>query len=277
MDITIIIPIHEFNTTVETMLKKALISVAQQNNVEEKRDVLIVAAAILNNNQDWLTFVNTFEFETLNINILKNEGKTDFQSQVNFGAKQVTTKYFSILEFDDEYSSTYFDIMDKYTNSKEFETVDIFLPIIVETNTKDEALKLTNELVWSKESVGENGTLGYLNTTLLNQQTDFKLCGFLIKTSEFNNIGGLKSNIHLTFQYEFLLRVLNNGSKVYTVPKIGYKHLLLREGSLFDNISKSMSLKERAFWFQTAKSESHFFNDRPINYSSLETVTKNIA
>ena len=58
---------------------------------------------------------------------------------------------------------------------------------------------------------------------------------------------------------------MNNASKIYTVPKIGYKHLIIREGSLFDTLSKTMTMDERKFWFDTAKKEANFFNDRPID------------
>jgi hypothetical protein len=164
--------------------------------------------------------------------------------------------------------------MNDYATSDKFKGIDVFLPIVVETNEKDQAMKLTNETVWSKQFVGENGTMGYLNAASLNQYTDFKICGGLFRTEEFNEAGGLKSNIKLTFQYEFLLRFINNASKIYTVPKIGYKHLTMREGSLFDTIGKTMDMQERSFWFNTAKKEANFFNDRPIDMSGLSRTKK---
>ena len=267
MDITVVLPIHEWNDEVEKLYDKALETANEQEGIDgEKIDVIVVYAAAIEE-----SFGKTVakEYNNLNITVIKNEEKTDFQSQVNLGAKNVKTKYFSILEFDDEYSLTYFKIMNQHVSSPEFKDVEVFLPIIVETNENDEAMKLTNETVWSKQFVGENGTIGYLNAPSLNQYTDFKICGGLFKTSEFNEAGGLKSNIKLTFQYEFLLRYLNNASKIYTVPKIGYKHLIQREGSLFDNIGKTMDMKERSFWFNTAKKESNFFNDREIDMSGL--------
>lgn len=274
LDVTVILPIHEWNETVEKYYNKALETVNLQNGIEgEKIDVLVVYSAAIQN-----VFEKSVEPEYKNINIiyLKNEGKTDFQSQVNFGAKNVKTTYFSILEYDDEYSTTYFKIMKSYITSPDFKSIDVFLPIIVETNDNDQALKLTNETVWSKQFVGENGVMGYLNAPALNQYTDFKICGALLKTEEFNNAGGLKSNIKLTFQYEFLLRFLNNASKIYTIPKIGYKHLAVREGSLFDKISKTMNMKERAFWFETAKKEANFFNDRPIDFHLFEKTNDTV-
>ena len=40
----------------------------------------------------------------LNIEIIANDGDTDYQSQINFAAQNVETEYMSILEFDDEVS-----------------------------------------------------------------------------------------------------------------------------------------------------------------------------
>jgi len=278
MDISVVLPVHKFDDEVKELLSKALETAAIQEDIEDKIDVFVVYASTLDNNQDWMKFIGTpaKEWETLNILYIKNDGNTDFQAQVNLGAQQVKTRYFSILEYDDEYSTTYFKIMNSYIKSPEFKGVEIFLPIVVETNDKDQTLKLTNETVWSKQFVGENGTMGYLNAPSLNQYTDFKICGGLFRTDEFIGAGGLKSNIQLTFQYEFLLRYLNNASKIYTVPKIGYKHLATREGSLFHVLQQTMTMQDRKFWFDTAKKEANFFNDRPIDFHAYEK-TKEIA
>lgn len=277
MDISVIIPLHEWNDKVDEFYHNAIETVSVQDGIEGKRDVFVVYAASI---EDDFGSKPKKEFKNLNVITIKNEGKTDFQSQINLAAKEVKTKWFSILEYDDEYSKTYFKKMNEYISSPEFKDVELFLPIIVETNDKDQAMKLTNETVWSKQFVGENGTMGYLNKDSLNNYTDFKICGGLFRTDEFNTAGGLKTNIKLTFQYEFLLRYLNNASKIYTVPKTIYKHLVLREGSLFDNLSKTMSMQERKFWFDTAKKESNFFNDRPIDLSQLsnseEVATTNV-
>ena len=111
--------------------------------------------------------------------------------------------------------------------------------------------------------------MGYLNSNALNQYTDFKISGAVFKKSSFEAAGGFKRNIKLTFTYEFLLRMLNNGNNIYTMPKIGVKHLTTREGSLFDHYGKTLSNSEKRFWFETAKKESNFFNDRNIDTSSL--------
>ena len=143
---------------------------------------------------------------------------------------------------------------------------------MIEANEKNEGIKLTNETVWAQQFVGENGEMGYLNLNALKQYTDFKVSGGLIKKSEFLNIGKYKVNIKLTFMYEFLLRALNNACKVFTIPKIGYKHLVTREGSLFDGYQKNMPMDERKFWFDVANKEANFITDRPIDMSRLSKI-----
>ena len=129
---------------------------------------------------------------------------------------------------------------------------------------------MTNETVWAQQFVGENGEMGYLNAKALQQYTDFKLSGAIIKKSEFQNLGGYKSNIKLTFMYEFLLRALNNACKIFSMPKIGYKHLATRQGSLFDGYLKTMPANERKFWFETANKEANIMGDRVIDMSRLQ-------
>ena len=266
MNITTIIPVHEFNESVEKLLKTALETVGNQEDHDDVEINLVYTSSIKKEIEE---FVKDYENTNLHITLVENSGDTSFQAQVNLGVEKTKTDYFSILEFDDQVSKTYYKIGERYI--KHFPDVDVFLPIVVETNDNEQALKLTNETVWSKSFVGENGELGYLNAKSLNAYTDFKICGAIIKKSEYENAGKLKTNISLTFQYEFLLRVLNNGGKIYTIPRIGYRHIATREGSLFDVYSKSLTLEERKFWFDTAKKESNFPTDREIDTSLLTT------
>jgi hypothetical protein len=265
MNITVIIPIHEYNEVAMSYLDKAIESVKKQEESEIPKVIIVYAAAIENElmNSPMITakdaIIPTF---------IKNEGKTDYQSQVNLAVKSATTDYFSVLEFDDEYSTTYFRNANKYIN--EYPEIDFFLTMMIEVNEKNEGIKLTNETVWAQQFVGENGEMGYLNINSLKQYTDFKVSGAVIKKSEFLNIGGYKANIKLTFMYELLLRALNNACKIFVIPKIGYKHTATREGSLFDEYQKNMPIDERKFWFETAGRESNFMNDRVIDVTRLQ-------
>ena len=67
---------------------------------------------------------------------------------------------------------------------------------------------------------------------------------------------------------------LNNACKIYSIPKIGYKHFANREGSLFDTYLKTMPVAERKFWFETATKEANILNDRPIDLSRLQNAAQ---
>jgi len=263
MNISVIIPIHEYNEVIQEYLNKAIESIDKQED-SDLPNVIIVSPPDVENE------LIKKQYSGITPTYLTNEGAIDYQSQVNLAVESVTTDYFSVLEFDDEYSTTYLRNADKYTKS--YPEVDIFLTMMIEVNEKNEGIKLTNETVWAQQFVGENGEMGYLNANALKQYTDFKLSGAVIKKTEFKNLGGYKPSIKLTFMYEFLLRALNNASKIFSMPKIGYKHLATREGSLFDNYLKNMPIDERKFWFETATKESNFMNDRPIDLSKLQKI-----
>ena len=271
MNISAIIPIHEFNDQILSLLDKSLESIIKQEKINELPKIVVVYASAIEN--DMINYekklINLYQ-DSIDIMFVKNEGKTDYQSQVNLAVDSVTTDYFSVLEFDDEYGLTFFRNANKYIDT--YNDVDIFLTMMIEVNEKNEGIKLGNEVVWAQQFVGENGEMGYLNLNALKQYTDFKLSGAVIKKSEFINIGKYKVNVKLTFMYEFLLRALNNACKILSIPKIGYKHFATREGSLFDTYSKTMPMDERKFWFETAIKEANFISDRNIDMSRLQKI-----
>jgi len=237
----------------------------------ELPEVIIVYPTSLGNNiTSFKDSIQLKHQDKIKLILIENSGKTNYQSQVNLAVDAVTNDYFSVLEFDDEYGSTYFRNVEKYTQT--YPEIDVFLTMMIEVNEKNEGIKLTNETVWAQQFVGENGDMGYLNANSLKQYTDFKLSGAIIKKSDFINLGKYKSNIDLAFMYEYLLRALNNASKIFTIPKIGYKHLATREGSMFNNYLKNMPINERKFWFETAAKESNFSNDRIIDTSRIQKL-----
>ena len=266
MNITTIIPVHKFDKEIGEYLKKALESIKKQEEIDNLPQVILVYPREFD--AELKVFMKEFLGTNLPILYIKNDGNRDYQSQVNLAVESVVTDYFSVLEFDDEYGNTFFKNGMKYVTA--FPEIDMFLTMMIEVNDANEGIKLTNETVWAQQFIGENGEMGYLNLNALKQYTDFKLSGAIIKKSEFENLGKYKTNIRLTFMYELLLRALNNGCKVYTIPKIGYKHLATRKGSLFNSYQETMSMKERKFWFDTAVKESNFSKDREIDMSLLE-------
>jgi hypothetical protein len=58
-----------------------------------------------------------------------------------------------------------------------------------------------------------------------------------------------------------------------SIPRIGYKHMNLREGSIFWNYKNGDSIitpNEVKFWVDAAKKEYFFIHDRAIKYEPQE-------
>jgi hypothetical protein len=95
----------------------------------------------------------------------------------------------------------------------------------------------------------------------------------MIKKESFIDYGMMKTSFKLTFGYEFLLRMTQNSVNFMTIPKIGYKHTNLREGSIFWNYKNGdnrLSEDEVRFWIDLAKKEYLFINQREIKYEPQE-------
>lgn len=261
-NINIVVPVHTYDENIKEHLDTALKSVENQKKIDGKLNVTLVYSSQLKNNELFKENVLENNRENINLTLLENSGDTSFQSQVNYAIENIKEDYVLILEFDDELSNSYLYTANKHI--KKLNDVAVFLNIILEIDKNDNIVKLTNEMVWSKQFVGENGILGYLNSRGLKEYTDFKIAGAVIKKDLFKEIGFLKNNIKLTFIYEFIMRVLNNGYNIYTIPTFGCKHLVGREGSLFESYLNEFNNEDIKFWFKTAKKESNFPDDRPV-------------
>ena len=113
--------------------------------------------------------------------------------------------------------------------------------------------------------------MGYLTNDTLNDYTNFQTAGMVIRKRAIDDFGGFKPSIKLTFSYEFLLRMTYNSVSILTIPRLGYKHTNMREGSLFWNYKNGESVltdDEVKFWLQTAKKEYFFVDDRSIKYQT---------
>lgn len=219
--------------------------------------------------ENLVTFLDSFDFGELKIKKLTWEETPDFASQVNFGIKNANSTWISILEFDDEFSSIWFDNVLKYSLS--FPEVQVFLPVVVETDDKGVFAGFTNEATFAANFSKE---MGYLNNETLQDYQNFQTSGAAFKKQIFEDFGGIKSSIKLTFIYEFLLRLTYNSVSIMTIPKLGYKHTNLREGSIFWNYkygSDVMKGDEVKFWIKTAKQEYFFTDDRVIKYEPSAT------
>jgi len=142
----------------------------------------------------------------------------------------------------------------------------MFLPVVVDTDEKGQFAGFTNEATFAANFAQE---MSYLTNETLQDYQNFQTAGSVFKKQLIEDFGGFKPSIKLTFVYEFLLRLTYNSTSIITIPKLGYKHTNLREGSLFWNYKfaeDKMLEDEVKFWVQTAKKEYFFTDDRVIKY-----------
>jgi len=251
-NIAIILPVHELNEDT-----KKLFSNAVQSSKEQivRADELIIVAP---KGSEVITYLKSFDFGDYkdSVVIAENDGETDFASQVNYGVSVSKSEWFSILELDDEYAKIWFKNVVTYRNAHP--NVDIFMPIIVDVNSDNQFIGFTNEAVWANSFSDELGVLD--NNALLAYQ-NFNIDGMVIKKSVYEEFGGFKPSIKLTFIYEFLLRMTFKDVKVMVIPRFGYKHINQRVNSLFSKYKETMDPIEARWWLATAKKEYYFPKD----------------
>ena len=146
--------------------------------------------------------------------------------------------------------------------------VQVFLPVVVDTDEKNAFAGFTNEATFAANFTQE---MGFLTNDVLQNYQNFQTAGAVYKKEIFEDFGGFKSSIKLTFIYEFLLRLTYNSVNIMTIPRIGYKHMNMREGSIFWDYKfgdTKMIDDEIKFWVQTAKKEYFFTEDRTIKYEA---------
>jgi GT2 family glycosyltransferase len=270
-NITVIIPIHTV-IDLDQYLPKALESI--KNNTVQPDEILIVRCAC----PEVTTFLSEYDFkeQLSKIRIVETKQTKEFAHMVNSGVDEVKTDYFSILEFDDEYSSIWFKNAVKYMGA--YPDVDVFLSHVIDVDMNNNFIGTTNEVTWSLGFVKGNtpeesfSNLGFLDLEALKTFPNFQVSGSVIKKSTFQDIGGIKNNIKLSLMYEFLLRMTYNGYRVMTIPKSGYKHMNMRPYSMFwrymNDDRYKLSVDEGKFWMQTAMKEYFFNFDREIKYEN---------
>jgi len=257
-NITVIIPIHELQDNTENYFKKSIESIRTQKLLPD--ELLIVRST-----DDKLnTFLESFDFEDLKTitRVIENTtGDFCFQSQLNYGVSQCKTEYFTFVEYDDEMSQIWIKNGVEYI--KAYPEVGVFLPIIFECDENGKFVSFTNQNVWSKDVSEQRGMID--NNTLQRIQ-NFNFDGMIVKKDIFEENGGVKAHVKLTFTYEFLLRMSYLSIPIMVIPKLGYKHINNRKNSLFDHYKNTIDIMESRFWVNKAKKEYFFTEDREITY-----------
>lgn len=274
-DITIIIPLHIFNDDVKPLLDNAVNSVNECAKVYE-HGKLKITFVFPKSIQDELSqhikgYFNTYTAID-NFNLLCNDGDTDFCSQINFAVDDVSTDFFSILEFDDEYTPNWFNIAARYYVGNE--NVSVFLPVNLFHDGHKEKWQYGNTMAISPMFMtadeNDKDEIGIINYVRLEKCSLFNLTGGIFNTSDFKTVGKYKPSIQVAFNYEFLLRLTKQGLKAMVVPKEGYIHGIGREGSLTETYMNDLTDAEREKWFALALRECDYTEDRKKDIANIK-------
>ena len=256
-NISIVIPINELTKDDKVFLEKALESIDKNYYSPNSINIVITKELKEYNINDLV--------KKYNLNVIINKGDTDYSSQINFFAKEkCDTEYFIPLELDDGLSDNALKNYNIY--SKAYTNVSLFLPIIVETDNKDNFMKFTDTEPFSK-GFYQDGKIGVITNKMLDKLTLLMVTGGMYKTEDFNIINGFKKSLSISFIYEYLLRATFNDQIIFTIPKIGLLHRNNREGSYLDTLNKrGITQEEVTFWYETAKNEYYFTDERKVEY-----------
>lgn len=263
-DLTIVLPIKSAVVPFfDDFFEKSIQSI--KNQEVKPSEVIIIHTSEVNLTE----FLKSYDFGDLNVRMIEWDLEPNFCDQVNLGVAESKTKWVTILEFDDEYSKIWFKNAKKY--SEVYTDVDCFLPIVVDVDDKGVFAGFTNEATFAANFSQE---MGYLTNETLHTYQNFQTSGMVIKKDTFIDFGGFKPSMKLTFVYELFLRLTYNSVKIMSIPRLGYKHINLRQGSIFWNYKNgdtTLSEDEVKFWINSAKKEYFFVEDRNIKYEP-ETV-----
>ena len=246
--ITVIVPVHEVNDESVKLLNAAL------SSVNDDADVIISCP-------EGTELESIGKFKRGTTFVAKGKDNS-FQELVNVAIDVVGTEWFSILEFDDAYTDTWYKNAMTYIDFKTDVSTFMFFEDIFEDGS-DKYLAMGNESPWASSFSQE---IGYLDNEALMNYFDYYMTGSLFKKSDWVEIGGLKTNIKVTFWYEWLLRATKMGKKIFVIPKIGYIHKIGREGSLTNIYQKTMTEKEIQWWFDLAKRDFFYKEQKDKEY-----------
>jgi len=259
LDLSVILPIKSAHVKdFNDYLKKSIESL---HNQQTKFNELII---VHTNEEELVNLLKSFNFYDLNVKMFEWKDEPNYAKQINFGVSKANSEWISFFEFDDEYSSIWFKNVEKYIRF--YPDVDAFLPIVVDVNDKNVFAGFTNEATFAANISHE---IGYLNNETLHNYQNFQTSGMVLKKNVIDEFGGFKSSMLLTFGYELFLRLTYNNVKIMSIPKIGYKHINLREGSIFWNYKNgenNLTEDEVRFWIDSAKKEYFFSQERDIKY-----------
>ena len=174
-DVSVILPIKSSKVRdFDEYFKKCIESLKIQKT--QINELVIVHT----NETSLVEYLNGFDFGDLPLVKVEWTKDPNYAAQVNYGVRSAKSKWVSLFEFDDEYSSIWFKNVLKY--SEIYTDVSAFLPIVVDVDNTEKFAGFTNEATFAANFTPEMGIL--TNETLLDYQ-NFQLSGIVIKKESF--------------------------------------------------------------------------------------------
>lgn len=189
--------------------------------------------------------------------------------------------FVSVAEAEDAYSLKWFELAEIF--SVENPEVGIFLPLL-RNSINGTFTGLLNEAPWAEGMAEEAGKV---DINLLMRFNCVNPLGAVYRVSGIqeyseNNEGRflpMKESMKLSHYYEFFLRMIYNDLKVMSVQRLGYELRIVRKEKYNDSTCKlpqditeypadrgGVTQDEGRFWFELAKKEYFFDEDRKKTY-----------
>jgi hypothetical protein len=255
LDLTVIIPINKLENDLDKQLfGEAIKSVFNQNNSILPKEVIVIT------NTETSKLIDFKEFDSVRF-VINDETSDNVQSQINKAVAEVKTSFFMVLDSDDELTNFYMTNLS--IHMEEMTNVDMFLPLIADVTLDKKIHRYINEICWAKDMT--NDRHGFLTMETLMNYNLVSINGAAIRKEKFEEAGGLKESMKLSFVYEFLMRFTNIDGIAYAVPKIGYLRKMGRENSYLAQQAE-MEVDEVTFWWNLAKKEYVWPHDRNKPY-----------
>lgn len=271
-DLTVIVPLHKFDDDVRKECDNSFARLNDTINNYKHGNVSVVIVAPPEVCEGDL-FKKFSDECPVKFDVIRNDGKTDYCSQVNLAVDSVQTEHFSIMEFDDEYTPKWFNMAHDYFVGNEEKSV--MLPVNLFHDEDDKNWQYGNTMALSPTFITENiqdtDPLGVINKFRIEGMSAFNLTGAIFNTQDFITAGKYKPSMEVAFNYEFLLRLTNKGMKAVVAPKEGYVHEIGRRGSLGDAFMQKYNEEEVAKWHSLAMRESKHDEDRGLGIDSVST------
>lgn len=264
--VTYIVPLYKTDDESVEYLKKSLNSLVLMMGSEEYNvlfagtdDIIGELKPVISGCVDENKVSYTSGYKTTN-------DERDAFSVINYATNLVTTEYFCVLEFDDEFMPTSYKNFLKYSEAEPEASVYMNINILLDAKNNLNAIGFTNEIVWASSFAEE---YGYVDKEGLEAYADFNVTGSFINTEDFISVGRLKPSFGLVAWYEFLLRLTSNDKKVYVIPKIGYKHTVGRKDSFMEIVANNKELSAKVpKLVELAKTECEYRDERELDFEN---------